>query len=216
MKKLREIFEFTKEKLKNPRTRAATILGIYFIFFIFIFVGLKTPTSDNQNNNGKNITNYDIVQTDYKYKHAIEISTTDNTLRYLVSGSYINERETQKIEFYNKETNQYEETNEYQFINEKLLDLNIIIDYLNNIESEFSTEYKDGTIQKNYLIPITKIDETLNNKDNIEINIYEKDEFITKIIIDSSNLDKIYNENFLKVKYILEYSKSAEIVDTNG
>jgi len=216
MKKLREIFEFTKEKLKNPRTRAATILGIYFIFFIFIFVGLKTPTSDNQNNNGKNITNYDIVQTDYKYKHAIEISTTDNTLRYLVSGSYINERETQKIEFYNKETNQYEETNEYQFINEKLLDLNIIIDYLNNIESEFSTEYKDETIQKNYLIPITKIDETLNNKDNIEINIYEKDVFITKIIIDSSNLDKIYNENFLKVKYILEYSKSAEIVDTNG
>jgi len=216
MKKLKEIFEFIKEKLRNPRTRAATILGIYFIFFIFIFIGLRTTPNNSQSNNGTNVINYDIVQTNYNYKHEIEISTTDNTLRYLISGSNINEQETQKIEFYNNQTNKYEETNEYQFINEKLLDLNIIIDYVNNIESEFSTEYKDGTIQKNYLVPITKIDETIDSQLNIEINIYEKNGFITKIIIDSTNLDKTYNQNILKIKYILEYIKSEEIIDTNG
>lgn len=207
MRKLKEIFEFIREKLKNPRTRAATILGLYLIFFIFVFAGLRAGASNNsETDNETAIINYDNVQNNYIYKYNMEISTNEKNLKYLFTGTQKDEEQTQKIEVYNSDLNKYIETNEYEYINERLLSLENVINYVNNIESEFSTNYKDGTIQKNYLVPITKIDETLNNQNNIEINVYEKENFITKIIIDSKNLEQIYHKNILKAKYILEYT----------
>lgn len=217
MRKLRETFNFIREKLRNPRTRAATILGLYFIFFIFVIVWLRSvPTNTTNNESDEKIVNYSEVQKSYDYQYNIEISTTDDSLKYLITGNYNKENEIRKIEFYNNETNSYEITNEYEFVNDKLLVLDNIISYVNNLESEFSTNYKDGTIQKNYLVPINKIDEYLENNNTIEINVYKKDDFITKIILDTTNLDKVYNENILKVKYTLEYKNLNETVDNEG
>ena len=57
MSKLKKIYEFIKEKLQNKRTRAATILSLYLIFFIFVFIFIgSAPKSNNQNN--KKIVKY--------------------------------------------------------------------------------------------------------------------------------------------------------------
>ncbi len=204
MKELKKVFDFVKEQYKNPRTRAAVILGIYFVFFVFLFIGLNSANSTSTIN-GENIQNYNNISENYNYAYNIEIENSDHTDKYLFTGLYNEGNTTQKMTLYNNETGEYEEILEYTNINPKFLDLKTIISYVNNIKEEFSTNYKDGTIQKNYLVELNKIDENVNSEKTVEINVYEKDNFITKIIIDGTNFDVETNEGVVSSKYTLEF-----------
>lgn len=206
MKELKKVFEFIKEKYQNPRTRAAVILGIYGIFFAFLFVAINNADSTSSANN-ENIQNYNNISEKYNYTYNIEIENSDHTDKYLFTGSYDEGNMTQKMELYNNETKQYEEIMEYSNINPKFIDLKTIISYVNNIKEEFTTNYKDGTIQKNYLVELNKIDENVTVDKTIEINVYEKDNFITKITIDGTNFDVETNDQVVSSKYILEFEE---------
>lgn len=209
MKELKKVFDFIKEKYQNPRTRAAVILGIYFIFFVFLFIGLNNADNTSTTND-ENIQNYNNISEKYNYTYNIEIENSDHTDKYLFTGSYDLGNTTQKMELYNNETEQYEEILEYNNINPKFIDLKTIISYVNNIKEEFSTNYKDGTIQKNYLVELKKIDENVSSDKTVEINVYEKDNFITKIIVDGTNFDIETNEGVVSSKYTLEFEPINE------
>jgi len=206
MKKLKEIFSFIKEKYKNPRTRAALILGLYLILFIYLFIGLAGVDTASSTDN-EQIQNYTYINENYNYNYNIEITKNSNTNKYLFTGTNVNGIENQKVELYNHITKNYEEIFDYDDINPKFTDLNTIISYVNNLKEEFTTNYKDGTVQKNYLVELNKIDSNIDSNETIEINIYEKENFITKIIIDGTNFDSKTNNNVSYSKYILEYSE---------
>lgn len=205
MKKLKELVE-KKEVSKSDRTRAAIILGLYLIFFIFIISALNNGNSTPSNNN-ENITNYTNISENYNYTYNIEIKNNEKTNKYLFTGIVNNNQQTMKMQLYNEETKKYETINEYEDVNPKFHDLNTIISYVNNLKEEFSTNYKDGTIQRNYLVELNKIDDDIDSTETIEINVFEKDNFITKIIIDGSNFDSKTNNKVTNSKYILEYTE---------
>lgn len=204
MKELKKVFEILKKGYQNPRTRSAVILGIYLIFFVFLFIGIRSPKEESSTNND-NIINYPNIIETYSYSYNIEITRDTYINKYLFTGINDNGKYTEKVELYNNDSKQYEETYDYEDINPKFIDLKTIISYVNNIKEEFTTNYKDGTIQKNYLVKLNNIDNNVTTDNTIEINIYEKDNFITKIIIDGTNFDSITNKNITKSKYILEY-----------
>ena len=209
MNKLKKIYNFIKEKLQNKRTRAATLLVLYLIFFVFVIMFLKNSPK-NVKDNIKETTvknNYSNIQEEYEYEYDIDIKREIGGLKFLFTGTKTKENQTEKVELYNEETGRYEEAFDYEIINPLLLNLDTIISYVNNIESEFSTNYKDNTVQNNYLVPINKIDENINSKELVEINIYKKDNFINKIIIDATNIDKLSDEEIINSKYTLNYKK---------
>ena len=206
MKQLKEIFNFIKEKYQNPRTRAAVILGIYLVFFVFLFIAVRTPNTSSTNNN-EQINNYTNIEENYNYSYNVEITKDNKTNKYLFSGISNEGNITEKVELYNNESKIYEGIFDYEDIDPKFINLKTIISYVNNIKEEFTTNYKDGTIQKNYLVELSKIDSNINSIETIEINVYEKDGFITKIIIDGTNFDSKTNEGVTYSKYILEYNK---------
>jgi len=206
MKELKKVFNYNKKMYENPRTRAAVILGIYFVFFVFLFILMKAPNPNSDINNDK-IINYTNISENYNYTYSVEIGKNDITDKYMFTGTNDNGNITEKVELYNNVSKKYEEIFDYEDINPKFIDLNTVISYVNDIKEEFTTEYKDGTIQKNYLVELNTIDNNINQSGTVEINVYEKDLFITKIIIDGTNFDSKSNENVTNSKYILEYSK---------
>ena len=214
MKKLKKVYEIIKEKLSDKRTRAFTILCLYLIFFIIIVVFLRTAPKNNDIEIKKEAKtqNYNNIQKEYDYTYNIEINRSTGDLNFIFTGTKKENEQNEKIELYNNKTGQFEEVLDYEIINPLLLDLSAIISYVNNIENEFSTNYKNGTIQSNYLVPLNTIDKNLSVDQYIEINIYEKNDFITKVIIDATNIDKLSDNNVLNSKYTLEYKK---IIDNN-
>ena len=173
MKELKKVFEFIKKLYQNPRTRAAVILGMYAIFFIFV-IALIRQVDDTPTNNTEIINNYSSVQENYEYNHTVEMKVNNDTIKYLFIGSNNNGIVNEKVKIYDYEAKKYEEISKPENINTKLIDLEKIISYVNDVKEEFSTNYKDGTIQKNFLIELSKIDSSINYKKMVEINIYEK------------------------------------------
>ncbi len=211
MNKIKEIYTFIKDKLKNKRTRALAILSLYFIFFLFMFLFIKfsSPKIDNTKTQEEVITNYKNINEFYNYEYSIEIEKTDKIDKYLLKGTNNNEGFTQQMYLYNPKTNNYEEILEYVDINSLFIDRDNIISYVDNLKEEFKTDYKDGTIQKNYLVSINKIDKNYQNAD-IEINVFEKDNFINKIVIDGTNLDNKSESGIISSKYTLIYTDINE------
>lgn len=209
MKKLKEIYNVIKENLENPRMRAAVILSMYLIFFIIIF-GLinsgKSETNTLTPNNEEEIINYSSIQQEYEYQYNIEINEKEKTLKYLITGKESEREKSSLIKIYNEETNKYEIDTSYdKLYNEDFVNIKNIINLVNNINYEYTTEYKNGNILKNFLVPLNKINFSFDTNKNIEINIYEYNNFINKIVIDLTNLEKINNENIESVLYTLEY-----------
>lgn len=215
MKKLKEIYDNLKEKMGNPRIRATVILFMYAIFFILIFtminIGRNMSSSINTsiNTNNKQIDkdlNYTNIINSYKYISNIEVNFEDDISKYLIEGNQSSSEKNQSVELLNKETETYEVTVKPDFINDDFFDLENVVNYVNNMEYEFSTTYKNGSIMKSYLVPVKNINNSINSSEKIEINIYELDNNITKIIINSTNLDKLSNNKINNILYSIEYT----------
>ena len=208
MNKLKNAYNYIKEKLQNRKTRAATILFLYLIFFIFVFIFVSSVPKNSKNISESKVNqNYSVYDDNYEYTYGIDIKYLSNNLKFLITGKIENLIQNETVKLYNEKTNNYEITLDYEIINPLLLDLKNIVSYVNNTDYEFLTNYKDGTIQKNYLINLNKIDSNLKNDENIEINVFEKNSNIDKITIDATNLDKLSDNNIISSKYTLQYKK---------
>ncbi|MBQ7140986.1 MAG: hypothetical protein IJO32_05730 [Bacilli bacterium] len=210
MKKLKETYEFIKEKLEDTRTRSATILGLYAIFFFLLFLLLSTGTGNNvekaNTNNLEEIINYSNIQKEYEYTYNLEIREIDKITKYLITGKESIEEKNNLVKIYNDVSQDYVIDNSSEKLyDEEFINLNKIISLVNDIDYEYTTEYKNGDILKNYLVPLNKINYLYDLKENIEISIYEYDNFINKIVIDLTNYEIKNNNNIESVIYTLEY-----------
>ncbi len=208
MNKLKDIIEFVKDKLQNKRTRAITLLSLYFIFFAFVFVFIKInsnsvsiqPDSEKESI----ITNkYINLSKDYSYKYSIEIQTFKEVNKYQMVGRYINNETDYTIE--KLINNKYAIIDNFDLINKKMLYIENILKCIENKEYEYQTKYKNGGVLENYRIPIKELDENYTDDDMVEINIESKDNFINKITFNCSKLDQFINKNVIISKYDLEY-----------
>lgn len=218
MKKLKEIYNSFSEVMENPRKRAIVIFCMYIIFFLVVILMINVGRSfnnksetinntNNSNNNGQveNTLNYKNISKEYEYKADIEIDENDEITKYQITGKNTSTDNSETITKLNKETEEYEATEKPIIINDDFMDLNKIISYVNDKDYEFSTSYKDGTILKNYLVPVKELDETLTSNENIEVNVYELNDTINKIVIETTNFDKIKNSNINSIIYFIEY-----------
>lgn len=214
MKKLRETYESFSKAMENRRIRAIVILGMYVIFFLIIFLMLNfgksvnhnVNTNTNSNNNQiDKKANYANISSQYKYIANIEIKENNEISKFQITGKKPDIEKSEIIKKYNNDSKEYEESQKPVIINDEFFNLSTVINYVNNLDYEFSTSYKDNTILKNYLVPINLVNETISSNDNIEINVYEQNNNITKIIIDSTNYDKLRNNNIDSITYIIEY-----------
>lgn len=217
MKKLKEIYNSFSETMENPRKRAIIIFCMYIIFFLVVILMInvgrsvnvnKSETTTNNTNNNDQVEqelNYKNISEEYEYTADIEIEENDGINKYQIVGKNTSTEKSETTKIYNKETEEYELTQKPVIINDKFMNLSEVISYVNDRDFEFSTSYKDGTILKNYLVPVKLLDETVTSDENIEVNVYELNGNINKIVIDSTNLDKLKNDKVNSIIYFVEY-----------
>ena len=217
MKKLKEIYNSFSETMENPRKRAIIIFCMYIIFFLVVILMInvgrsvnvnKSETTTNNTNNNDQVEqelNYKNISEEYEYTADIEIEENDGINKYQIVGKNTCTEKSETTKIYNKETEEYELTQKPVIINDKFMNLSEVISYVNDRDFEFSTSYKDGTILKNYLVPVKLLDETVTSDENIEVNVYELNGNINKIVIDSTNLDKLKNDKVNSIIYFVEY-----------
>ncbi len=217
MKKLKEIYNSFSETMENPRKRAIIIFCMYIIFFLVVILMInvgrsvnvnKSETTTNNTNNNEQVKqelNYKNISEEYEYTADIEIEENDGINKYQIVGKNTSTEKSETTKIYNKETEEYELTQKPVIINDKFMNLSEVISYVNDRDFEFSTSYKDGTILKNYLVPVKLLDETVTSDENIEVNVYELNGNINKIVIDSTNLDKLKNDKVNSIIYFVEY-----------
>ena len=217
MKKLKEIYNSFSETMENPRKRAIIIFCMYIIFFLVVILMInvgrsvnvnKSETTTNNTNDNEQVKqelNYKNISEEYEYTADIEIEENDGINKYQIVGKNTSTEKSETTKIYNKETEEYELTQKPVIINDKFMNLSEVISYVNDRDFEFSTSYKDGTILKNYLVPVKLLDETVTSDENIEVNVYELNGNINKIVIDSTNLDKLKNDKVNSIIYFVEY-----------
>lgn len=224
MKSIKKIKQ-VKEKLKNPKSRSLTLLGLYAIFFIFvfIFINVNTPTSTQEIKELSPIENYKNMKS-YQYK----ITLFSNTLKEASGTFYLN------TSLFNYEFNKYyyEENLLYLVDNDsyylssidynitKLLNNNLYY-LLKDLKEESTTTYNDGKKDLSYVVDanlfynyffdeesayetkvnlIIKCDGT--NITNISIDLTNLGIELYKIDIEYSNINNIKNLEFNKENYI--------------
>lgn len=223
IKKIKQV----KEKLKNPKTRSLTLLGLYALFFIFVFIFINVNTNTNTQVDEKlelsPIENYKNMKS-YQYK----ITLFSNTLKEASGTFYLD------TSLFNYEFNKYyyEENLLYLIDNDSYylssIDYNIIKLFNNNfyyllkdLKEESTTTYNDGKMDLNYVVDanlfynyffeedkfydtkvnlIIKCDET--NITNISIDLTNLGIELYKIDIEYSNINNIKNLEFNKENYI--------------
>lgn len=198
MKFLKEI----KEKLKNPKTRSLTLLGIYAVFFIFVFALIRSGESISVVEED-NIIDVEDKKLSYSYKYTIY----DNEDIIEVSGVHYDN--VDKF-FYNDV--EYEKIGKYFYSNDEMVDLDIDYygyDILESLigNSDSMTKYKDDDTVL-YSINSSKYFDLFDKQLDCEIDDclsdillrVDKGEYINNVEIDLSNYFK-YNYSV-----VIEYS----------
>ena len=202
MNKLKEILDFIKEKLENKKTRAITILILYFIFFVILGAMININKNNSYEEDEKINIDYNNLKNDYSYIYEVDIN--DNN--YLVEGSYINNENTNTIKKLVDE--EYIIIDNYELINKELLYIETILKVIENKDYEYETIFRNGNRLEHYKVLIKEFDNTyINDTDYIDIDITMLDEFITEIKFDASKLDNFINEDIKTSNYILKYTK---------
>ena len=190
-----------KEFLKDPKKKALTQLGLWFIFFIFVFLILSSGNSSSNTyipnvENTKTPMETYTEMNGYTYKVTyINIDKVD-----IIEGTYYNS--TSLLTFnnlkYYYENALYVIDNDFYYLSnieyniEKIFSKNLS-SIINGLEEESKTTYKDGSIVTNYNIDSNKIYDYLFNMPStytnlVSISIKQVDNKITKVTIDLTNL----------------------------
>lgn len=192
-------FKDIKEKLKNPKTRSLTLLGIYVLFFIFVFLVLNSGSETSNYTYEEKKSTIDNFKDMESYQYKI---TYTNTLSIdIIDGTYY-----KNTSLYNFNNNKYYfDINNYLIDNDSyyisVIQYNVSKIFNNNIYTIFEnleeiskTTYKNGMIEINYNLDSNifykyfyDLDSTYNNTVNVKIT--EKENYITSIFIDISNLN---------------------------
>lgn len=220
-----------REALKDPKKKALTQLGLYAIFFAFVFilVGLSnTVPSDvvveeyktpKKNYEDMVSYNYKIIYTSMDRIDVIEGAYYNSTSLF----TYNNLRYYYEDYLYVINDNSYALSSiEYNIA--KIFNKNLFTIF-NELEEVSTTTYKNGMIMTDYKIDSNKIynylfDEGSTYSNTTNISITEKENVITSIVLDLTNLglnlnkieieytniDNIENLNFNKNNYTYEAS----------
>lgn len=211
-----EYIKKIREFLKDPKKKALTQLGIYFVFFIFVFILL--------NGGNDNVVTPPVEET----KNPLEIYNDMNGYIYKVTYTNINKVDVIEGTYYNK-ASLFTYNNLKYYYGDSLYVIDNDTYYLSNIEyniskifnnnlyniikdleEESKTTYKDGTVITNYIIDSNKIYNYLFDTESIytntaTISIKENQNEIHNIVIDLTNL----NMNLTKIE--VEYSYLDQI-----
>ena len=216
MKRIKEVVDKFKELWAVPLYRGLMRLGFWFLFFLVIFGGLKINGIIHHSNDvkedqtaKKQISNID------SYLYNYQIITDMNTIN--ISGTYykgIDAFNLNNIRYYIKDNKYYLVENK----SEVNVDLPLIEYQYNNIynlikdkQYESKTEYKDGSIEKKYII--TSNDYNFYYKTdypytgNINMIVKEKDNNMINVMIDYS----AYYIEFNNYQVIINYSNINNI-----
>lgn len=200
----------TKEFLKDPKKKALTQLAIYGVFFIFVFI-LLNSSSGRVNTpiieESKTPIQYYEDMTSYDYK----VIYTNIDKVDIIEGTYYNNT---SLFTYNN-LKYYYENALYVINNDSYIPSNIEYDVskifnknlytiFESLNEESKTTYKDGKVITNYTLDSNIIYNYLYNAESIydnfvNISVTEKDNIITTIVLDLSNLGLTLNK--IEVEY---------------
>lgn len=207
---MKEKYKKYKEFISVPKNRSLILIGIYAVFFAFVFIVLNTyktvseplpvdTTIEKQEDN----TNTEVTSYEYTYDFNINDVITN------IQGTFYNDDELftmNNLKYYIKDgiiysiDNIKQENFEYTISKFKY---NTIESIVNNFSYETKTEYKDGTIKYEYIIPNNEFGKFYNegnmNEGNVSITVM-KNNYINQVDI---NLSSYYNvpKYLITIKY---------------
>ena len=210
-----------RENLKDPKKKALTQLGLYFIFFLVVAILIRSADSHVPTETiipKTPIENYEEMK-GYVYK----VTYTNINKVDIIEGTYYDNK---SLFTFNNQKYYYEDSlylidnNTYYLSNieyniSKVFNKNLS-SIIKELEEESKTEYKDGTIVTNYTIDSNKIykylyesESTYTNLTNISLKENEKE--IHNIVIDLSNLGL----NLTKIEIEYMYLDEIKNLDFN-
>lgn len=223
---MKEKYKKYKEFMSVPKNKSLTLIVFYVIFFAFVFVVLSTGktvqqpviNNDVDNNTEQNIDNK--IKEVKSYEISYEFNIDDKYT--IVNGIFYNDDMIFTInneKYYIKEgsiytsNNQKIESFEYPLLKFKY---SIMDNIINNYKYETKTEYKDGNIKYEYIIPIKEFSQYYNegniNEGNVLITI-TKNDYISQIDVD---LKEYYNVNNYLVTIKYSNINGIESLDINN
>lgn len=213
------------ELLQNKRTRAATKLVLWLIFFAFVF-----SVMDNGGNNSVKPTYDSYEQWKNRKNYDYQMTFNVNKDEYVVSGSRYNQKEIFYIA--NK---QYYIENDYLYLyhndqrifqnDTKILDFDILKlrpNFLSTLipyaKLEYTTTYENGMTKKGYSILTEKFSELYNNlvitdDSTVTMEVVEQDKEILEVNLDLKNYQKYSINDIENYKIRIVYSNINKVSD---
>ena len=153
-----------KEFLKDPKKKSLTQLGLYFIFFLFVFLLLSnsTPVSDYEPIVEDNKTPIEVYSNMNGYTYKITYTSFDKI--DIIEGTYYDNKSLlnyNNLKYYYEDSLYIIDNDSYYLANieyniSKIFNKNLY-NLFSDLEKEFETIYKDGTIVTNYKIDSNKV-----------------------------------------------------------
>lgn len=206
-----------KEFLKDPKKKALTQLGVWAIFFVFVFMflnsGSDTPVVNTSVDDTKTAIETYSDMKGYTYK----VTYTNLDKIDIIEGTFYNNTSLftfNNIKYYYENSLYIIDNDSYYLGNieyniSKIFNSNLKT-IINELVEESKTTYKDGTIVTNYTIDSNKVYKYLYEVEsvytnNINVSITEKDNIVTNVVFDLTNLGL----NLTKIE--VEYSNINNI-----
>ncbi|MCI8446115.1 MAG: hypothetical protein HFH31_01320 [Bacilli bacterium] len=223
---LKSYIKRVKELLQDPRTRAATILVLWFFFFLFVFSTLNT----NRKSSSPTYSTIDKWKSSNNYEAKINITRNDEI--YHIDSVRNGNQEVFSLDDrtyildYNK---LYVFENDLKLLKEStiLLDFdflklrpNFLGQLVSNGNLEYTTNYESGIIKKGYSIETAKFVELydgmiITDDTRVIVELTEQDNVITEVNLDLKNYQK-YNQDLIKeYKIQIIYSSIGMISNIN-
>lgn len=195
MKYINEIREF----LKDPKKKAITQLGLYFIFFVFVFLLLNNadgvdPTSPVKKK--ESATTIYKEMTGYTYK----VTYTSMERVDVIEGTYYDNKSLftyNNFKYYLEDSLYIIDNDSYSMASieyniSKIFSKNLYTIF-EKLKEESKTTYTDGTIVTNYILDSNEAYKYLNDLESdysnkVSVSITEKDDIITKVSFNLVNL----------------------------
>lgn len=213
-----------------PRYRALIYLGMYTLFFIFVFMFINSNQTEKsvQPKPIKTAIEKYSEMTNYEFDFQLKKETNeinpkinkDINNNLVVFGGKTKDNVTIiNNKYFLKNNTIYEIIDEQiKVLPATLVDINIfklkpdnISKLINLGELNYETKFKDGSLEKSYLVPLKDVvknfkgEEIVDPKKSIEIKYKEKDKVINEVVLDLSNYQNYINKNnnsyIIKINY---------------
>lgn len=212
-----------RENLKDPKKKALTQLGLYFIFFLVVFILLRSAGSYNSIPS-ENVTPQTPIEKYEEMKgYTYKVTYTNIDKTDIIEGTYYDNK---SLFTFNNFKYYYEDSlylidNDTYYLNNIEYNISKVFNknlssIIKELEEESKTEYKDGTIVTNYIIDSNKMYKYLYELEGtytnlVSVSIKENESEIHNIVIDLSNLGL----NLIKIEVEYMYLDQVTNLDFN-